>query len=118
MTEKRHYPRIAVPARVPLRCEITHGAHTFEATVVDISLGGIGTLVYDAAIRMDPGVRIAGARIVHPHREPMALDLEVRHIATIALEEGGAANRAGCRFFGTPRDIEALVRLFLAELGE
>jgi hypothetical protein len=36
----------------------------------------------------------------------------------IALADGRPANRAGCRLFGPPGDIEDLVRRFLAELGE
>lgn len=94
------------------------GAAAFEAAVVDLSLGGIGTLVYDASVRLDPGERIAGVRIRHPQREPVTVDMEVRHVARIVLPDGQPANRAGCSLFGPREDIEDLVRRFLAELGE
>ena len=118
MSEKRRHPRVPVPQRVPLRCEIRLGKLSFEATVVDISMGGIGMLVYDAAIHIDPGTRIRGARILHAQRAPLAVELEIRHVTRIVLPAGGPANRAGCRIFGAAQDIEALVQLFLAGMGE
>jgi hypothetical protein len=116
MSERRGHPR-ARP-QLPVVCEIHLGPVSFEAMVVDLSLGGIGTLVYDAAVRLDPGQRLPGARIRHPQREPVTVDMEVRHVARIVLADGRPANRAGCRLFGPPGDIEDLVRRFLAELGE
>jgi len=118
MSEKRRHPRVPVPQRVPLRCDIRMGELSFEATVVDISLGGIGTLVYDAAIQIDPGTRIGGARILYPQREPLTVELEIRHVTRIVLPGGGPANRAGCRIFGAAQHIEALVQLFLTGMGE
>jgi len=114
--QRRAQPRTAVPPRVPLRCEVRFGALSFDASVVDISLGGIGSLVYDAAIRIDPGTRIERARILHPQREPVVADLEVRYVARVQLPDGRPANRAGCRVFASAADIEALIRLFVTEL--
>ena len=116
MSERRTHPR--APARAPVICEMRVGEVAFEATVVDLSLGGIGTLVYDASVRLDPGSRIAGARIRHPQREAVTVELEVRHVARVTLPDGLPANRAGCRLFGPREDLEDLVRRFLAELGE
>ena len=116
MSERRQHPRAPGKPRVPVVCEIARGDATIEAVVVDISLGGIGTLVYDASIRLDAGTRLAGARIHYPNREPFVVNMEVRHVALITLPDGLPANRAGCRLIGAQQDIEELVRLFLADL--
>jgi c-di-GMP-binding flagellar brake protein YcgR len=114
--QRRSEPRVPVPPGAGLRCELRVGALSFEATLVDISLGGIGTLVYDARVQIEPGTRIERARLVHPQHPPVAVALEIRHIAKIIDRHGRDANRAGCRLFGAQKDIEDLVKLFIAGL--
>jgi c-di-GMP-binding flagellar brake protein YcgR len=116
--QRRAHARFAVPPRVPLRCEISLGALSFDADVVDVSLGGIGALVYDDRIRLDPGTRIERARIRHPLRAPVVADLEIRHVSRVLLPDGRAANRAGCRILAAAADLEDLIRLFVTQLGE
>lgn len=116
--QRRAQPRTAVPPRVPLRCEIRLGPVSFDASVVDVSIGGIGSLVYDAGIRVDPGTQITRVHIRHPQREPVVVDLEVRYVTRVLLPDGRRANRAGCRILGTSKDIEDLIGLFVTELGE
>jgi len=116
--QRRTQARTPVPPpRVPLRCEISLGALSFDAAVVDISPSGMGAVVYEASIRIDPGTRIERARILHPQRAPVTVDLEVRHVSRILLPDGRPAQRAGCRLFAAAGDIEDLIRLFLTELG-
>lgn len=115
--QRRSTPRIRVPPKVPLGCEIRAGALSFDAKVIDISLSGLGAIVFDLAIRLEAGMRLA-ARIEHPERPAVEVDLEVRHVSRVASSEGGYVSRAGCRFVGTPKDIEDLIRLFVTELGE
>src|SRR5262249_45114005 len=54
-SDKRAHPRRIVPAAVSLRCEMRVGALSLEAAVVDVSLGGLGTLIYDSRVRLEPG---------------------------------------------------------------
>src|SRR5678816_4138003 len=75
--DKRTHPRRVVPATVALRCEMRVGALTLEAAVVDISLGGMGTLVYDSRVRLEPGMRVVRARILHGDNVPVTVDLEI-----------------------------------------
>jgi c-di-GMP-binding flagellar brake protein YcgR len=114
--QRRAHPRYSVPPRVPLRCEVQLGPLSFDATIVDVSLGGIGALVYDAGIHLEPGLKLPRTRILHPQRRPIVADLEVRHIRPVALPDGRQANRAGCSMNASPQDLEALVRLFVTDL--
>jgi c-di-GMP-binding flagellar brake protein YcgR len=107
-----------VPASVALRCQLQVGPYAFEAAVVDVSLGGMGTLlIYDSQVRLETGMRIEGARIVHAGHQPVTVALEVRHVARVTDKEGRPANRAGCIIHGSRQDLEALVQMFVSDLG-
>lgn len=112
--QRRVLPRYKVPPAVPLRCEISLGAVSFEALVVDVGLGGIGAIVYDASIRLDAGMIVPRARILLPAHAPVLAALEVRSIRTLKRADGTMVKRAGCRFIAPGKGIEALVRVFLA----
>ena len=113
---RRAHKRYAVPPQVPLSCEISLGPIAFDAKVVDISLKGIGAIVYDAGIQLEPGMLLRRTRIIQPRGRPVVVDLEVRHISRITLPEGRAAHRAGCRFIGAASEIEGLIRFFVTDL--
>ncbi len=113
---RRAQRRYAVPPQVPLNCEIAVGPIAFEAKVVDISLSGIGAIIYDASIHLEPGMVLRGTRILQPRGLLVTVDLDVRHIARIVSPEGRAVYRAGCRFIGSAAEIERLVRFFVTEL--
>jgi hypothetical protein len=107
-----------LPATVSLRCEMRVGSLTLDAAVVDISLGGLGTLVYDARVRLEPGMRIERARILHGGNEPVTVDLEVCNVSAIVDRDGRPANRAGCMIRGSRQTLEELVLMFISDLGE
>ena len=107
-----------LPATVSLRCEMRIGSLTLEAAVVDISLGGMGTLVYDARVRLEPGMRVERARILHGNSVPVTVDLVVSNVSTVVDRDGRPANRAGCVIHGSRETLEELVLMFIADLGE
>ena len=114
--QRRAQPRIQTPPVVPLRCEIDWGPLSFDAQVVDVSLDGIGTIIYGTDIHLQTGTRLNGARIVHPERSPVVVDLEVRYSCRVVGRDGTPAMRSGCRFLGTPDDLNDLIRLFVTDL--
>lgn len=113
--QRRKHARFEVPSALPLRCEITLGPLSFDVDVVDVGLGGIGALLYDPDIRLEPGTRIERARILHPQRV-VVVALEVRHVYRVVLPDGRPANRAGCRVIGGTKDLEELLALFVTPL--
>ncbi|MFZ2155628.1 MAG: flagellar regulator YcgR PilZN domain-containing protein [Bradyrhizobium sp.] len=112
--QRRALPRYFVPPTVPLKCEISLGPISFDAQVIDLSLGGIGAILYEPSIRLDVGMIISRAMIALPAHAPVLAALEVRNIRTVTRADGSVAKRAGCRFIAPSSGIEALVRLFLA----
>jgi c-di-GMP-binding flagellar brake protein YcgR len=114
--QQRAHPRVQVPARIPLRCEIPWGPLAIEAEVVDASLDGIGTITYGTDIRLAIGTKLEGVRILHPERNPIVVDLDMRYSVRITGRDGAPAMRSGCRFIGAPEDLRDLIRLFVTEL--
>lgn len=115
VVQRRSEARFAVPPSLPLRCEVTLDAVSFDAQVVDISPGGLGALLYDAGIVLTPGMHLRRTRIRHPDRSPVLADLEVRYVAAVSGPDGTRAHRAGCKFIAGSRDLEDLVRLFVTQ---
>ena len=107
-----------LPPSVALRCEMRVGALTLEAAVVDVSLGGMGTLVYDSRVRLEPGMRIEHARVLHGDNTPVIVDLEISNVSTVVDRDGRPANRAGCVIHGSRETLEELVLMFISDLGE
>lgn len=114
--QRRSQTRTAVPPSVPLRCDLPLGPASLTASVVDMTLGGMGSLLYDATIGIEPGTRIQGALIRHPRRSAIVADLEVRYVTRVAGPDGRPVNRAGCRIFADRSELEELMRLFVTEL--
>jgi c-di-GMP-binding flagellar brake protein YcgR len=115
--QRRVRPRFAVPESVPIRCAVTFGDTAFEARVVDISVEGVGSILYDPRIRLQPGTRLEGVKITYPQRAPIVVDLLVRHVKWQNLADGSYVARAGCSILGATQEIEDLIRMFITELG-
>jgi c-di-GMP-binding flagellar brake protein YcgR len=107
-----------VPETIALVCEMRIGSLSLEAAVVDISLGGMGTLVYDSRIRLEPGMRVERARILHGGNDPITVELEITNVTQVTDRDGRPANRAGCLIRGSRHVLEGLVRMFISDLGD
>ncbi len=113
---RRELKRFRIPPEVPLRCEVGWGKERFEGRIVDVSPAGIGVLLHDAKIRLEPGMRFGGARIFWPEHPPVEVTLEVRHTRREILPDGTQRMRSGCRIEGAPEAIAGLARLFVYEI--
>jgi len=116
MHQRRSVTRVDVPARAPINCSLRMGTLSFETQVVDISLDGMGILVTDDAVPVCTDTRLERARIRHPERPPIEVDLDVRYVTRIKLPSGKRATRIGCRIVSSPQGLEELIRLFIIDL--
>lgn len=115
----REHPRFGVPLDVSLRCIAdAAGVAPFEARIVDVSRGGLGSIVYDPAVKLPPGTVLRGCKIVLPSAEAIVADLEVRYSVSIMQSDGILALRSGVKFLGEPKGFGALLRRFVLEIGE
>jgi c-di-GMP-binding flagellar brake protein YcgR len=115
--QRRAHRRIRVVPEVPLHCIAdTRGIMPFDAKIIDISLGGLGALIYDSGINLEPGTVLRGCKIVHPRGTVVDVDIEIRYTVNITLPDGSAARRSGCAFTGVPGEIEDLIKVFILDL--
>lgn len=116
MQQRRANHRVQLPAQAQIHCDIRMGVLEFDAKVVDVSLDGIGTLLSDGTIPLCAGTKLERVRIRNPGHEPIVVDLQVRAVSRVQLDDGRRASRIGCQVLGTAKDLEDLVRLFIIDL--
>jgi c-di-GMP-binding flagellar brake protein YcgR len=96
--QRREYDRATISPQVPLECVADEGGVlSFKGGLVDISIGGLGFLVYDPNITLEPGTVLKGCVIEPYDASPLVLDLEVRYSEMVDLADGTHAERSGCR---------------------
>jgi len=108
--QRREHDRASVSTQVPLECLADDGGVlSFKGGLVDISVGGLGFLIYDASITLEPGTVLKGCRIGPPDEPPLILDLEVRYSEMVSLADGTRAERSGCRVVVGPETLKEFV---------
>ena len=113
---RREHLRYPVPADAALRSVAeSAGAVALEARITDISLGGMGVMVYDGRVELAPGMVLKSCRVVVPGRGSLIVDLEVCYAVPEPARAGASANRAGVRFLHTDNRIKALFDTFMIE---
>lgn len=109
----RKAPRFSISGEASLRCIAdTDGILPFEAHIIDISHDGLGGIVFDPEIKLEPGAVLKRCRIIIPDGRAVVADLGVRYMKAITLPEGVPAIRAGFRFIQTPAEIPELINYF------
>ena len=111
---RRTEERTEASTQTPLRCVVDEaGIMPFDATMANVSKGGIGFLQYDATISLEPGTVLKGCRIENPTGESIVVDMEVRYSQMVDLGEGKQAQSSGCRFLNlTPEETARIEELF------
>ena len=112
---RRQYERIQVKPPLPLRVQADDaGIMPFDGMIVDLSVEGVGFLVYASSITLEPGTVLRGCRIQLPGGAECVSDLEVRYSQAVTLPNGQRAMRSGCRFISaSPEIMEMAKRLLL-----
>jgi flagellar brake protein len=108
--QRREYDRSSISPQVPLVCLADDGGVlSFKGGLVDISIGGLGFLVYDPNITLEPGTVLKGCRIDPYNESPLVVDLEVRYSEMVSFADGTRAERSGCRVVEHPETLKEFV---------
>jgi c-di-GMP-binding flagellar brake protein YcgR len=108
--QRREYDRASIWPQVPLECVADDGGIlSFKGGLVDISIGGLGFLVYDPNITLEPGTVLKGCKIEPYNEPPVVVDLEVRYSEMVDLADGTHAERSGCRVIEGPESLKEFV---------
>jgi c-di-GMP-binding flagellar brake protein YcgR len=122
--QRREYFRLVTPIVNPVPCQIpivdqmnSDEDKIFELTLVDVSLGGIGTI---APNPLDPafviGANFDRCKISFPDVGVTSLRLQVRNITPITMRDGSIKNRIGFQYIEPSRGNEGLISRYTYNL--
>lgn len=113
--QRREFYRLSTPVASPLQCHFTIGETAVGATVVDISLGGIGLIepATNLALELPPGLVIDDCVIELPDEGPFATPIEIRNAFDVTGRSGTAYRRVGCRFLNTSSRMNAQIQRYI-----
>ncbi len=114
--QRRAYYRLATSLVNPVRCRIDTGQGVVDATVVDLSVGGVGILAYPPMAPLEVGRVYPHAQLSLPGLEAFELSLAVRCLFEITLRNGRRSHRAGCQFIALPPGMEAELQRIITRM--
>ena len=111
---RREDERVAPPVQQALRCIVDEaGVMPFDATMANVSKGGMGFLQYDPSISLEPGTILKGCRIDSASGASLIVDMEVRYSQLVGLADGTQVKSSGCRFVNlSPDDSARIEQMF------
>lgn len=111
---QRAHSRARLPG-IPLQCVAdSEGIMPFEGLIVDIGPEGLGFLVHEANITLEPGTVLKSCLIEVPGKPPCKVDLEVCYSQAMVLGDGTRSLRSGCRFLDSGGAAKQLIDFYLA----
>lgn len=115
--QRREFYRIAAPLTQPLKCVIAPQGTALrapaEATIVDISCGGIAIITPSDLTRIEPGMSFRSCRIKLPELGPVLTDAVVKNTYEVMLRNGAKQKQAGCEFVNMPERERAKIQRYI-----
>lgn len=112
--QRRDYYRLILPQNPPLRCliPVEGDGRMIEATVVDISGGGMAVVAPPSSLNLSVDSVIDQCQITLPELGTITATLQVRNMFRVT-ERSGTELRAGCQFIGLPASADALIQRYI-----
>jgi flagellar brake protein len=121
--QRREFFRCPTPVVNPLicQCSVYHplrpqAAEMLELTLLDISLGGIGTYVETLPPTIEVGTILTDCRLKFPEFGDVTLGLTVKNIKEITLKNGATRTRVGLKFQNLSRVEEKIIQRYVFNL--
>lgn len=122
--QRREFFRLKTPIVNPVICKIPminpeypDEETTLELTLVDVSLGGIGTIALDPLpSQMMEGAKFDGCKIGFPNIGETHLTLCVRNIRQLNLHDRSIKHRIGFEFVAPSRGNQGLIQRYVFRL--
>jgi len=114
--QRREFHRLSIPIGSRLVCRfMADGGTAVEATVVDISVGGIGLIesLDDSLYKWEPGTVIPAVRIELPGEGGISVDMEIRSRFSVNEPGHGDRFRIGCMFLGLANRQSAAIQRYI-----
>lgn len=111
--QRREYYRLTAPIEDPLCCIIpktqVEKNDVHEATIMDISGGGVGLTCTEQDTVLIPGKRYPNCRISLPDIGELSGTIEVKNLIVLSTPDGRTLRRAGCEF----KDLDGAATILL-----
>lgn len=116
--QRREYYRLTTPNSRPVRCVIPLGDEHFirreaEASVLDISNGGVCLLAPPEGINLKVGTNFENCRVVLPDMGTLHSTLQVRNIFDVTMENGSHVRRCGCQFLNLDGSAMNMIQRYI-----
>lgn len=102
--QRREYFRLTAPSAHSLTCLIPmtiggeHREISVEASVLDISGGGLSITIPSEGMVVEPDMEFGNCRLMLPETGAIVTSLRVRNLFRITNRDGSITLRAGCEF--------------------
>lgn len=119
--QRREFYRLTTPIARPLKCRMSlplasGGEQVYEATVFDISGGGIGIAAPPAEVPFAPLQQVPDCRIELPEVGIVTGTIKVCSVFEITLKSGARVRRAGCSFVDLPGPQATLIQRYIIKV--
>lgn len=112
--QRREYYRLGTSVVHPIRCFLPTEGGLLEATVTDISVGGVAILAYEGGAVLTSGQILQGCRISLPDGGgEFMLSLRIVSTFDVKLKNGRKSHRAGCQFVNPPASVETEIQRYI-----
>lgn len=119
--QRREFYRLTTPIARPLKCRMSlplagDGEYLHEATVFDISGGGIGISAPPDDVPFATQQQVENCRIELPEVGIITCTLKVCSVFEITLKSGARVKRAGCEFVKLPGPMATLIQRYIIKV--
>lgn len=118
--QRRDYYRLDAWPRYPLKCvikPIQHLQHIrHEATIMDISEGGVGLVCHDRDLELKPGNIYEHCEIELPEVGTVTATIQVKNTFDIPGSSGQVNQRAGCEFIKPDRKTTVPLQRYVTQM--
>lgn len=115
--QRREFFRIVTPLAQPLKCVIPTQDKEVdapaEASVADISCGGVALVGFNASARVESGMCFRGCQIQLPDAAAVTADLLIKSTYVVTHKNGSKHLHAGCEFVNMPERIRASIQRYI-----
>ena len=120
--QRREYYRLIASNPHSLSCliPVSSGGEkrmvSMEATVLDISSGGLAILLPPNEPTLEPETILNDCRLMLPETGPIVTSLRVRNIFRITNRDGSTMLRAGCEFTDLPASMASTIQRYILKV--
>lgn len=118
--QRREFYRLVTPIVRPLKCLVPipqpPGTIPHEATIFDISGGGVGLAAPPEGLPFAPGMSFSDCRIELPEVGTVVCTVKVCSLFEVTLRNGAVVRRAGCGFVDLPGPMMTLIQRYIIKV--